>query len=118
MTRTSGIWGGFRWWEEKDAHLDDLSLPNSPSRLRLLMSQRMKLLTEDRVSAGTSTSARRVHAALEIRADGDLRTPPRGVKKTPSASVYLTRSRDAFRFSSPHFDAGGRRRSFCRSASD
>jgi hypothetical protein len=91
-----------------------------PSQLRLLASQRMTVLAEDREDAGTSSSARRVHAALEIRADGDFRTPPRGVKlkKTPSASVYLTSSRNAFRFSSLYLDAEGRRRRFCCSASD
>jgi hypothetical protein len=68
------------------------------------MSQRMKLFAGDKASAGTSPSARRAHAALRIREGGGLRTPPRGVKKTPSASVYLTSSRDASRFSVLHLD--------------
>ncbi|KAJ7876969.1 hypothetical protein B0H13DRAFT_1893437 [Mycena leptocephala] len=39
--------------------------------------ERMKALAEDRDSARTSSSARRAHAALQIREDGDLRTPLR-----------------------------------------
>jgi hypothetical protein len=37
--------------------------------------------------------------------NGDLRTPPRGAKKTSSASVYLTSSRNGSRFSVLHLDA-------------
>ncbi|KAJ7867278.1 hypothetical protein B0H13DRAFT_1897641 [Mycena leptocephala] len=68
-----------------------------------------EVLAEGRDSARTFSSARRAHAALEIMADGDLRTPPRGVKQSPSASGYLTSSRDACRFSVLRLDAGGRR---------
>jgi hypothetical protein len=46
---------------------DPLSPFLHPARLRLLASQQMKVLAEDRDSARMSSSARQAHAALEIR---------------------------------------------------